>query len=138
MLTAGDGVLWDRVKSDGVPVLRLAGLLRVAPALGVTDADWKPVLIPADRVRKLKKWRAACFTAWHAGRRSNTRVTVAVTCAVVGVVLVLAVVVCAVVSVIGLDQVVSGLLTSHDRHLWLVSSTGLAPCFPPQVCQAVL
>ena len=71
MLTAGDGVLWDRVKSDGVPVLRLAGLLRVALALGVTDADWKPVLIPADRVRKLKKWRAACFTAWHAGRRGD-------------------------------------------------------------------
>ena len=71
MLVDGEGVLWERVESGGVPVLRLAGLLRVAPALGVTDADWRPVLIPVDRVRKLGKWRAACFAAWHAGRRGD-------------------------------------------------------------------
>ena len=72
MLNDGDGLLWQQVVSKGQPMLRLVGITRLACALGLTNMDWCPILVPANRLRRLKTWRAACYAAWHGGRSKKT------------------------------------------------------------------
>ena len=71
LLADGDGLLWYQVSSNGKQVLRLVGLANLTYRLGIERIDWRPVEVPADRVGKLKSWRAAGYAAWLAGKSKH-------------------------------------------------------------------
>ena len=71
MLADGEGLLWHQVSSNGEPVLRLVGLTNLACSLGIERIDWRPAEVPAERIRKLKAWRAAGYGAWLAGKSKH-------------------------------------------------------------------
>ena len=68
MLADGEGLLWHQVNSNGKQVLRLVGLANLTYRLGIERIDWRPAEVPADRIGKLKTWRAASYAAWLAGK----------------------------------------------------------------------
>lgn len=71
MLTDGEGLLWHQVSSNGKQVLRLVGLTNLAYSLGIERIDWRPAEVPAERIGKLKSWRAASYAAWLAGKSKH-------------------------------------------------------------------
>ena len=52
-------------------MLRLVGLTNLACSLGLERIDWRPAEVPAERISKLKNWRAASYAAWLAGKSKH-------------------------------------------------------------------